>query len=250
MIREYPNQKYRADILGLAAGNYVVKAVPVQNDQELNVTATESVVVVAHERSGFAFSQNSKFKTASGAYNDDGTLKSDAVVVYVTANNAKTVTCDLNIDGVLTHLTGIQGILDGKQKTNSTQPLCIRFLGLIKASDLDAMGSSSEGLQVKGKAAFSELNLTIEGVGEDTTLYGFGFLARNCGNVEFRNFAVMNQMDDGISIDTDNCNIWVHNLDIYYGKKGSGDKAKGDGSVDTKISTNVTISYNHFWDCL
>ncbi|MDE6414234.1 MAG: InlB B-repeat-containing protein, partial [Anaeroplasmataceae bacterium] len=247
LIREYPN-KYRADILGLAAGNYVVKAVPVQNDQELNSIATESVSVVAHERSGFAFSQNSKFKTASGAYNDDGTLKSDAVVVYVTANNAKTVSCDLNINGVSTKLTGIQGILDGKQKENSTQPLCIRFLGLIKVTDLDAIGSSSEGLQVKGKAAFSELNLTIEGVGEDTTLYGFGFLARNCGNVEFRNFAVMNQMDDGISIDTDNCNIWVHNLDIYYGKKGSGDKAKGDGSVDTKISTNVTISYNHFWD--
>ena len=247
LIREYPN-KYRADILGLAAGNYVVKAVPVQNNEELKTAATESVVVAAHERSGFAFSQNSKFKTASGAYNDDGTLKSDAVVVYVTANNAKTVTCDLNIDGVSAKLTGIQGILDGKQQANSTQPLCIRFLGLIKASDLDKMGSSSEGLQIKGKAAFSELNVTIEGVGEDTTLFGFGFLARNCGNVEFRNFAVMNQMDDGISIDTDNCNIWVHNLDIYYGKKGSGDKAKGDGSVDTKISTNVTISYNHFWD--
>ncbi|MDE7095134.1 MAG: InlB B-repeat-containing protein [Anaeroplasmataceae bacterium] len=196
LIREYPNQKYRADVLGLPAGNYVVKAVPVQNDQELNVSATESVAVVAHERSGFAFSQNSKFKTASGAYNDDGTLKSDAVVVYVTANNAKTVTCDLNINGVSTKLTGIQGILNGKQQANSTQPLCIRFLGLIKASDLDAMGSSSEGLQIKGKAAFSELNVTIEGVGEDTTLFGFGFLARNCGNVEFRNFAVMNQMDD------------------------------------------------------
>ncbi|MCM1557705.1 MAG: InlB B-repeat-containing protein, partial [Anaeroplasma bactoclasticum] len=247
LIREYPN-KYRADILGLAAGNYVVKVVPVHNNEELKTAATENVAVVAHERSGFAFSQNSKFKTASGAYNDDGTLKSDAVVVYVTANNAKTVTCNLNIDGVSTKLTGIQGILDGKQKANSTQPLCIRFLGLIKASDLDAMGSSSEGLQIKGKAAFSELNITIEGVGEDTTLFGFGFLARNCGNVEFRNFAVMNQMDDGISIDTDNCNIWVHNLDIYYGKKGSGDKAKGDGSVDTKVSTNVTISYNHFWD--
>ncbi|MDE5855827.1 MAG: InlB B-repeat-containing protein, partial [Anaeroplasmataceae bacterium] len=247
LIREYPN-KYRADILGLAAGNYVVKAVPVQNNEELKTAATESVAVVAHERSGFAFSQNSKYKTASGAYNDDGTLKSDAVVVYVTANNAKTVTCDLNINGVSTKLTGIQGILNGKQQANSTQPLCIRFLGLIKASDLDEMGSSSEGLQIKGKAAFSELNVTIEGVGEDTTLFGFGFLARNCGNVEFRNFAVMNQMDDGISIDTDNCNIWVHNLDIYYGKKGSGDKAKGDGSVDTKISTNVTISYNHFWD--
>ena len=94
------------------------------------------------------------------------------------------------------------------------------------------------------------MNITIEGVGEDAAVQGFGFLVRNSGNVEFRNFAVMAFMDDGVSLDTKNCNIWVHNMDIFYGSTGGdSDQAKGDGSVDIKgASTNVTVSYVHFWD--
>lgn len=81
-------------------------------------------------------------------------------------------------------------------------------------------------------------------------MHGFGFLVRKCGNVEFRNFTVMAFMDDGISLDTDNCNIWVHNMDLFYGSTGGdADQAKGDGSVDIKgASTYVTVSYVHFWD--
>lgn len=41
----------------------------------------------------------------------------------------------------------------------------------------------------------------------------------------------------------------MHNCDLYYGGAGSdSDQAKGDGSLDTKESTNITHSYNHFWD--
>ena len=36
------------------------------------------ITVIAHERTGFAFVNG----TSSGAYNDDGTLKSDARVIY------------------------------------------------------------------------------------------------------------------------------------------------------------------------
>ena len=39
-------------------------------------------------------------------------------------------------------------------------------------------------------------------------------------------------MDDGISLDTANCNVWIHNVDLYYGKAGGdADQAKGDGSI-------------------
>jgi pectate lyase len=56
-------------------------------------------------------------------------------------------------------------------------------------------------------------------------------------------------MDDGISLDTDNSNIWIHNIDVYYGKHGSGDHAKGDGAIDVKSDSKyVTLSYCHFWD--
>ena len=35
------------------------------------------------------------------------------------------------------------------------------------------------------------MNMTFEGVGDDATVYGFGFLLRNTKSVEFRNFAIM-----------------------------------------------------------
>ena len=59
----------------------------------------------------------------------------------------------------------------------------------------------------------------------------------------------MSSMDEGVSLDTDNSNIWLHHLDVFYGKKGSGDKAKGDGAIDVKSDSKyVTVSYCHLWD--
>ncbi len=248
LIREYPD-RYRADVLGLAAGKYTLKVVPLLGSDEMDNAAVEEVMVQAHDRSGFGFSQNSTYKTASGAYNEDGTLRSDAVVVNVTAQNAKTVTCKMMVDGTMTTLTGLQTILDAKQKRDTTTPLAIRIIGTINLSDLDHISSGDQGIQIKGNKAYSELNITLEGVGEDATIKGFGFLLRNCGNVEFRNFAIMNHLDDAVSIDTNNCNLWIHNMDLYYGQTGGdSDQAKGDGTVDIKKSQYVTVAYNHFFD--
>ena len=115
---------------------------------------------------------------------------------------------------------------------------------------MDHFSSSAEGLQIKGKNANSEMNITLEGVGNDATIRGFGILLRNCKSVEIRNFAVMLCMDDCISLDTDNSNCWVHNIDFFYGKTGSAsDQAKGDGSLDCKADSKyMTFSYNRFWD--
>ncbi|MCD7960082.1 MAG: right-handed parallel beta-helix repeat-containing protein [Ruminococcus sp.] len=92
--------------------------------------------------------------------------------------------------------------------------------------------------------------MTLEGVGEDATVNGWGILVRSATNVEISNIGVMFFPDDGISLDTDNTNIWVHNCDIFYGTAGSdADQAKGDGSIDVKSDSKyVTLSYNHFWD--
>ncbi|MFD2882014.1 hypothetical protein ACFTAO_49260 [Paenibacillus rhizoplanae] len=94
------------------------------------------------------------------------------------------------------------------------------------------------------------MNLTIEGIGTDAYAYGWGLLLRYAGNVEVRNLGLMLFPDDGISMDTGNANVWVHNNDIFYGSAGSdADQAKGDGSTDLKKgSTYITISYNHYFD--
>ena len=176
----------------------------------------------------------------------DGTLKQGAQVIYVTAKNAKTVTAYVN--GATQ--TGLQAILDAKQKANTSNDiLCIRVIGTITANDVDSFSSSAQGLQIKGRSAETNMNITFEGVGNDATINGFGFLIRNCSNVEIRNIGIMNFMDDGISVDTDNSHLWLHNIDFYYGKAGGdADQNKGDGSLDIKKSHYITVSYNHFYE--
>ncbi|MCH5248503.1 MAG: chitobiase/beta-hexosaminidase C-terminal domain-containing protein [Lachnospiraceae bacterium] len=260
LIRKY-NGYWRVDTVGLKKGTYYIKidAVKVDSSNEpAEVVAsniTGPLTVTNYDRSGFAFSQDSKWKTASGAYNDDGTLREGAQVIYVTAATAKTCTAMMHVNGennAAVEVTGIQNILKEKESTKTSNDILdIRIIGLVTKNDMDAL-LSNEGLQVKGKnagASGKAMNVTIEGIGEDATVKGFGFLIRNCGNVEFRNFAIMAFMDDGVSMDTDNENIWIHDLDIFYGSTGGdSDQAKGDGSVDIKGTTYVTVAYNHFWD--
>ena len=185
-----------------------------------------------------------------GAYNDNGTLKNNAKVLYITSKTAKTVSTKVMVGSKLTEVTGLQSIIDAYQKGTDTTPLAIRIIGKISKDDLDHISSSSEGLQVKGRNAYSEMNITIEGIGDDTTISGFGMLVRNCKSVEIRNIAIMLCLDDCISLDTNNSNIWIHNMDFFYGNTGGdADQAKGDGTADLKGGTKyVTFSYNRFWD--
>ena len=244
LVRNYSSY-IRADVVGLKAGTYTLKVVPVINGSESTADATEtsSLTVTAHDRSGFAHYGHTE---GIGAYNDDGTLKDNAQVIYVYANNAKTVSATI---GGKTY-TGFQDIVYGLQKGNSTTPIDIRIIGTIKDSDMDKFLSSKEGLQVKGKSNYAKLNLTIEGIGNDAAIWGFGILVRNAAYCEFRNFAIMLCMDDCLSLDTSNKYVWIHNMDFFYGNTGGdSDQAKGDGTVDVKgKSTNITVSYNHFFD--
>lgn len=246
LIRQYADY-WRVDTVGLTAGTYYLKVEALSGSTVVATGLTGGLTVTNYDRSGFAFSSASRLGSGSGAYNNDGSLKDGAQVVYVTAETAKT--CKATVNG--TEVTGIQAILDAKQKANTSNDiLCIRIIGCVKAADVDSFSSSKEGIQVKGKSEYTPMNITIEGIGEDATVSGFGFLVRNAGNVEFRNFAIMNFMDDGISLDTANTNIWVHDMDFFYGSTGSdSDQAKGDGTVDMKgDSQYITVSYNHFWD--
>ena len=242
LVRNYDTYG-RADVVGLKAGAYALKIVPVVDEQELEDAANEvtALKVEAYKREGFAFKDGYE----PGAYRSDGTLKAGAQVIYVTSSNAKTVKAKLS-NG---EFTGLQAILAAYEKNYVTTPLAIRVVGMVKASDVDSFGSSEEGIQIKGKSAYTELNITIEGIGADATIHGFGFLVRNAKSLEFRNLAIMRCMDDGISMDTDNSNIWVHHMDMFYGKHGSGDHDKGDGAIDVKADSKlVTVQYCHFWD--
>ena len=242
LIRQYKSY-YRADVLGLKAGTYSVKVVPVnaEGTEIAGVNTASNLVVKSYNREGFAH-----FKyDGVGAYNNDGTLKAGAKVLYITAKTAKTVSTTVNT-GKSETITGLQSIIDAYSKGKDKTPIAFRIIGKVSLSDLDHISSSAEGLQIKG----ATMNMTFEGVGDDATVYGFGFLLREAESVEFRNFAIMRCLDDAMSLDTNNSHVWVHNMDLFYGKKGgAADQAKGDGTVDIKgDSKYVTVAYNRFWD--
>lgn len=248
LVRDYGTYA-RADIPGLiAAKGYCVKVVPVTAGNEVDSAASEAtgINVANYSREGFAHLNYQGI----GAYNDNGTLKDNAKVLYITSKTAKTVSTKVMVGNKLTEVTGLQSIIDAYQKGTDTTPLAIRIIGKISKDDLDHISSSSEGLQVKGRNAYSEMNITIEGIGDDATISGFGMLVRNCKSVEIRNIAIMLCLDDCISLDTNNSNIWIHNMDFFYGNTGGdADQAKGDGTADLKGGTKyVTFSYNRFWD--
>lgn len=242
LVRQYASY-YRADVLGLKAGTYSVKVVPVnaEGTEITGANTASNLVVKSYNREGFAH-----FKyDGVGAYNNDGTLKAGAKVLYITAKTAKTVSTTVNT-GKSETITGLQSIIDAYSKGKDKTPIAFRIIGKVSLSDLDHISSSAEGLQVKG----AMMNMTFEGVGDDATVYGFGFLLREAVSVEFRNFAIMRCLDDAMSLDTKNSHVWIHNMDLFYGKKGSAaDQAKGDGTVDIKgDSKYVTVAYNRFWD--
>ena len=242
LVRQYKSY-YRADVLGLKEGTYSVKVVPVnaEGKEIAGANTASNLVVKSYNREGFAH-----FKYAGvGAYNNDGTLKAGAKVLYITAKTAKTVSTTVNT-GKQETITGLQSIIDAYSKGKDKTPIAFRIIGKVNLSDLDHISSSAEGLQIKG----AMMNMTFEGVGDDATVYGFGFLLREAESVEFRNFAIMRCLDDAMSLDTDNSHVWIHNMDLFYGKKGgAADQAKGDGTVDIKgDSQYVTVAYNRFWD--
>ena len=246
LIRKYPSYM-RADAVGLKAGDYVMKIVPLNNGKENTSAAivSDKLTVNAHDRSGFTFSSNSPVKNGVGAYNNDGTLKSNASVLYVTEANKNTVKMKIGN----TEYTGVAAITQAIKAKSNCQPVAIRIIGQVTLSGLACKDvSSAYAIGVKGAA-----NVTFEGIGDDATLYGAGVAVFQSTGIEVRNLGLMNwgggKDGDGISL-KQSLGVWVHNNDVFYGNAGSdGDQAKGDGSMDLKDNSQyVTVSYNHFWD--
>lgn len=241
LIRKYGTY-YRADILGLKAGIYTIKVVPVVSGVEREGTFTGSIAVEAHDRKGFAFSNG----RIPGGYKNDGTLKDNAVVIYLTENSKNTISLDVN-GATANPCIGLQTILDGFKKGRDFRPLIVRLVGQI--SDPNYM---LDGDIVIENANNASSYITFEGIGDDAVADGWGIRIKNAANIEIRNLATMNCNSlegDNIGLQQDNEYIWVHNCDFFYGNAGTdADQIKGDGALDCKKSTYVTFSYNHFWD--
>ena len=94
----------RVDVMGLKPGTYTLKVTTKTG------TYTQSGIEVnAQDRSGYA---HYNYTDGVGAYNDDGTLKDNAIILYVTDENKNTVT--LSYGGVT--VSGIGNILNSVGK--------------------------------------------------------------------------------------------------------------------------------------
>lgn len=242
LIRQYSGYM-RADAVGLKAGSHTMKVVPVINGKEdSSKAASGTASVYAHDRSGYAFADGH----VPGAYKADGTLKDNAVVVYVTEATKDTVTASLNAEGKgNVECVGVQNIVTAYKKGKETRPISIRIIGNVS----DPANMPKGDLMVD---TVTSAGMTIEGIGSDATANGWGIVLKNSVDVEVRNIGTMNcnsDEGDNIGLQQSDSYCWVHNCDYFYGDAGSdADQVKGDGALDTKKSHHITHSYNHFYD--
>ncbi len=275
----------RVDIPGLKEGRYDIEITA----SDGSVHTKKGIKVYAYDRSGYAHFNNTE---GVGAYNDDGTLKSNAIVVYVTDENKDTV----EIPGYEGHApvayassttgatwtrdtAGIGNILNNNHKFvyevvgTDAHPLVFRFIGKVTvpknltpydAKTLELGGSAGD----NGNLAITKYgkNITIEGIGDDATIEGWGFTfsqTSTCPTDAGKNFEVRNltfdkysedalgfQGDDGIDVPIER--VWVHNNVFYPGycaNPAESDKAEGDGSCDFKRGKYYTMAYNKYVDC-
>lgn len=246
LIRQYNDGYFHADAVGLKAGSYTMKVVPVISGKEDSSKAWETPgQVSAYDRTGFGWVNG----TSSGAYNENGTLKDNAVVLYVTEDTKDTVSMEVTTSskGATTKGTGLQEIFNLYKKGYETRPLAVRIVGQV--TDPAVLDKGDMTIDGGGKLT---CGITIEGIGHDATINGFGLRLKNITNCEIRNLGFMlvdSNEGDNVTLQQGNDHVWVHNCDFFYGKAGSDkDQAKGDGALDCKLSTYVTFSYNHFWD--
>jgi len=241
LIRSYGSY-FRADIPGLKAGTYTVKVKPVVNGTEGTGATTGNLTVTAHDRNGFAFESG----RVPGGYKADGTPKDNAVILYITQNTKNTIS--MNITGASSNpCIGLQNILYAIKKGKDTRPFIIRLIGNI--TDMTVMEGGDVVIENANNAASY---VTIEGIGDDAVANGWGVRLKSASNIEVSNLGFMNcnsTAGDNVGMQQDNDHVWVHNCDLFYGNAGSdADQIKGDGALDNKTSTYITLSYNHFWD--
>ena len=241
LIRSYGSY-FRADIPGLKAGTYTVKVKPVVNGTEGTGATTGNLTVTAHDRNGFAFDGG----RVPGGYKADGTPKDNAVILYITQNTKNTIS--MNITGASANpCIGLQNILYAIKKGKDTRPFIIRLIGNI--TDMTVMDGGDVVIENANNASSY---VTIEGIGDDAVANGWGVRLKSASNIEVSNLGFMNcnsTAGDNVGMQQDNDHVWVHNCDLFYGNAGSdADQIKGDGALDNKTSTYITLSYNHFWD--
>ncbi|MBR6288462.1 MAG: hypothetical protein IKR19_03940 [Acholeplasmatales bacterium] len=218
--------KARADILGLKAGSYKVKA-----DNGVNYTIKD-ITVTKDDRSGYAHFNNNK---GIGAYNNDGTLKSNAIVVYVNDANKNTVKATVNGK----EQTGLANII--KAATNANESLDIRILGEIQTEQWNYKAHGTG----KSSARQSNLDSTFSAVDWDLTTENE---LKNPGTSKSSNYKKISEADiiaygiNSMSEDKEKGITHLNGLTNNILKEiSSGEYDSYYNELDVKLCNNITI---------
>ncbi len=301
LIRSLSEGTVRVDIPGLEGGAMYDFRI---EGSKSSVTV-ENMQIASYDRSGYA---HFGYDKGVGAYNDDGSLKDNALVIYLTEENKNNVLDAAYINGekvdispYMKQYTGIGEMINNRRYSGSDRfdvgiaKLCevygavvIRIIGRVEAlqnpdgtstitglTDYNAYGNGgSVGDNGRMARMVNAKNLTIEGIGEDACMDGWGihFIAddetgKHPGageSFEVRNVTFRNYPEDAVGMEgqqegkadgqlTDPVQrCWIHHNSFYPGyceKPAESDKAQGDGSCDFKRGRYYTLSYNYFVDC-
>ena len=228
------NDYVRADIVGLTSGQHTIKV-------ELgDSSTTKNVMVSAQDRSGYA---HFNYENGIGAYNNDGTLKDNAVVVYVNEANKNTVTATVN--GSVR--TGISAIL---QAATDGTPVDVRIIGTIGAATwkpLTVSGySSATTTTVLGA---NNQYLALQSYDE------YQIIAGGFNELDETNHTKLNGLTNKIKYDSSKCEFdsYYNMLDISNAKnvtvEGIGDDAKiFQWGFTWKNSTSIEVKNLTFDD--
>jgi len=231
----------RVDILGLPGNaTYQIKITAVG----ATASSTVSIRTKPYDRSGFAFDKRSPRGDSgtTGGYLSDCRINPNATVLHITNENKATIQLAVTKGNSTTTYTGLRDILAARTSAKSRVPLVIRILGAVSwPGGVDTLKM----MQIKDNA-----NITIEGVGNDAMLDGWGFDFQRCENVVVRNLGFREQPEDQLSFQNNNFNIWVTHNDHFLGKGNPGadaDKLYGDGPLDVKSGSSwVSVGYNYY----
>lgn len=153
LIREKDNI-IRCDIVGLPKGTYDVQ-IAVEGK-----TLNQSFNVAEDDRSGYAHFGNT---SGIGAYTNDGSLKNNAVVVYVSDETKNTVTAKI---GSKTY-TGLVNII--KACTSSSYALDVRILGEIQTTQWNKKSHGTGNTSARQTNLENTFKYTTDSSGWDET---------------------------------------------------------------------------------
>ena len=185
----------------MAEGTYNVTITNTKN----NKTITKAIYASSHDRSGYAHFDNTE---GVGAYNDNGSLKTGAIVVYVNDSNKNTVTAKF---GSKTY-TGLGAILSGAK--NSSVPVCIRILGAVKTAQWNYKSHGKGNTSARDEnldSTFSSVTFSSNKLNYDAIVSaGINSMSNDINN----GITILNGLTTNVLLDGEDYDSYYNMLDI------------------------------------